>query len=172
LAYALQARVVGINTLEAIAAQAVCEQPRLSVAIDAGRGEVFAGAFERQAVANVAPSSDTFDGPRSGSHEPTILTRWHMVGEPGITAIEEWLSEISSDTALSGPALDRLLPRLPPGTAVVESSQWLPRAATVAALAWQWHLMGRYDDVWKLAPLYLRRSAAEEKWEARHGARG
>jgi tRNA threonylcarbamoyladenosine biosynthesis protein TsaB len=140
LAYALGARVIGLNTLEVIAAQARCDGPRLSVAIDAQRGQVFAATFEV--------------GTQHG---------WQMIGGPRLLDDDEWLAELKRGMAASGPALSRLAGRLPSGVALVDEQDRAPRADAVAALAWTRHLQGAYDDVWKLAPLYLRKSAAEEK---------
>ena len=140
LAYALGARIISLNTLEVIAAQADCDSPRLSVAIDAQRGQVFAATFE-----SGAPPS------------------WQIVNGPRLLEDDEWLGELKPGMAASGPALARLAKRLPPGIKLVDEQHRAPRADAVAQLAWMRHLQGAYDDVWKLAPLYLRNSAAEEK---------
>jgi tRNA threonylcarbamoyladenosine biosynthesis protein TsaB len=140
LAYAIGARVIGLNTLEVIAAQARCEAPRLSVAIDAQRGQVFAATFEAAAQGD-----------------------WQLTGGPRLLDDEEWLGELKPGIAASGPAVSRLVGRLPAGITLLEEQDRAPRADAVAALAWRRHLQGAYDDVWKLAPLYLRKSAAEEK---------
>jgi tRNA threonylcarbamoyladenosine biosynthesis protein TsaB len=145
LAYALGALVVGVNTLDVIAAQAATSAPRLSVALDAQRGEVFCATYERAAKDNDSP--------------------WSLIDGPRIENEARWLSSLKAGMAASGPALARLIKQLPPGVTVIEQHDWAPRAGTVAALAWARHLSGAYDDVWKLAPLYLRKSAAEEKLE-------
>ena len=41
----------------------------------------------------------------------------------------------------------------------------LRRAGSIAQLAARDYAAGRRDDLWKLLPLYSRRSAAEEKLE-------
>jgi tRNA threonylcarbamoyladenosine biosynthesis protein TsaB len=141
LAYALGARVIGLNTLEVIAAQAPCDAQRLSVAIDAQRGAVFAATFAVKAQ---------FD--------------WQVIGgDPRLLDDDEWLGQLGAGMTASGPALSRLAGRLPMGVALVDEQDRAPRADAVAALAWVRHLQGAYDDVWRLAPLYLRKSAAEEK---------
>jgi tRNA threonylcarbamoyladenosine biosynthesis protein TsaB len=143
LAYALNARCVGANTLEVIAAQADVGSPRLSVAMDAQRGQVFAASFE----------------PLMAAEPPA----WRMTGGPAVLDHAEWRRSLVRGTAVSGPALVQLGELLPAGVTVVRQIDWMPRAATVASLAWQRHLQGAYDDLWRLAPLYLRKSAAEEK---------
>jgi tRNA threonylcarbamoyladenosine biosynthesis protein TsaB len=139
LAYALDARCVGLGTLDVIAAQCRGNYPRLSAAIDAQRGQVFAAEFERRE------------------------SSWQMIAGPKVLSNQDWLESLNSGVAASGPALARLARDLPAGVNVVERDDWHPRAATVAELAWSRHLAGAYDDLRKLAPLYLRKSAAEEK---------
>jgi tRNA threonylcarbamoyladenosine biosynthesis protein TsaB len=140
LAYSLGARIIGLNTLEVIAAQAQCNSSRLAVAIDAQRGQVFASTFE------------------SGEDRD-----WRMLEGPRLLDDEQWLSELKPGMAASGAALARLSEQLPAGVELVGQHDWGPRAAAAVQLAWRRHLQGAYDDVWKLAPLYLRKSAAEEK---------
>jgi len=45
----------------------------------------------------------------------------------------------------------------------------MPRAASVAALAWQRLQQGDCDEAMTLEPMYIRRSEAEVLWEKRHG---
>jgi tRNA threonylcarbamoyladenosine biosynthesis protein TsaB len=140
LAYALSARVIGLNTLEVIAAQAHVAAPRLSVAIDAQRGQVFAATFDLDAQSD-----------------------WRINGGSRLLDDNEWLGELKPGVAASGPALARLSGRVQGSVALVDERDRAPRADAVAALAWLRHRQGAYDDLWKLAPLYLRKSAAEEK---------
>ena len=141
LAYAIGARCVGLNTLEVIATQCRGVFPRLSVTMDAQRGQVFAALFQ------------------------LVETDWQMIDGPSVLEIDQWLNRLDSADAVSGPALVKLAGQLPAGVTMIAADEWEPRAATVAALAWNRHLAEAYDDLWRLTPLYLRKSAAEEKWE-------
>ena len=47
--------------------------------------------------------------------------------------------------------------------AAAEQQDWVPRASTVGLVAGLEYRSGKRDDLWKLNPLYYRRSAAEEK---------
>jgi tRNA threonylcarbamoyladenosine biosynthesis protein TsaB len=139
-AYAIGSDVIGVNTLDAIARRAPAGQTaRLAAAIDAGRGQVFAAAFERDAS-----------------------NQWQAIGETTLESIDDWLAQLSPDIAATGPALLTLADRIPAGVPVVDQSLWLPTAAGVAEIARLRFQAGQRDDVWTLAPLYLRRSAAEE----------
>ena len=143
LAYALGAELLGVNTLEVIAAQAPPGIGRLAVAMDAQRQEVFAAEF-------VVPENG----------QPQWLGEAALVDEPA------WLASLTPGTSASGPALAKLAERLPAGVQPVDESLWSPRAATVGRLALAHYATGRRDDPWQLVPLYLRRSAAEEKADA------
>jgi hypothetical protein len=86
------------------------------------------------------------------------------VDEATIVEGSEWLAGLDG-AAVSGPGLEKWQACLPSGTTVVDRAQWSPRAATVGLLAFERWLRGEPDDVWGLKPLYLRKSAAEEKAE-------
>jgi tRNA threonylcarbamoyladenosine biosynthesis protein TsaB len=143
-AYAVRAEVIGVNTLEAIAAQAPPDVKRLAVVLDAQRQQVFAADFAR------GPAGD-----------------FECVSDTAIVDNDTWLAKLDPAVAVSGAALEKLGARLPAGIVVVARECWTPRAATVGHLGWRQHQSGRRDDLWRLVPQYFRRSAAEEKWEKR-----
>jgi tRNA threonylcarbamoyladenosine biosynthesis protein TsaB len=155
-AYAVGAEILGIDTLEAIAANLPSPNGRgvrsegtvvdcptdLEVILDAQRGEIVAGSFSRSA-----------DG-------------WfHPIGPQRLLPIDLWLAELRPGMAVTGPILKKLQSRLPPDITVLDERLWHPRAAQVAQLAARDHTAGRRDDLWTLLPRYSRRSAAEEKLE-------
>lgn len=45
---------------------------------------------------------------------------------------------------------------------------WWPRASDLASLALPRIIAGEFDELYKLAPIYVRLSQAEEMWEKRH----
>jgi tRNA threonylcarbamoyladenosine biosynthesis protein TsaB len=166
-AYAVGAEILGISTLEAIAANCTLMQfDSVSVVIDAQRGDVVVQPFVRQA-----------EGP------------FEAVGPEKLVDADLWLSRLqesasnatqspsseggvaSNPPVVTGPGLVRLADRLPQGVEALDQRFWHPRAALVAELAVRYHAQGRRDDLWKLVPRYYRRSAAEEKWDARMGQR-
>ena len=140
LAYATGASLIGLDTLEVIAAQSAEPGPRLHVILDAQRNQLFAARFDRD-------SSDS----------------WLPGGPSRIMDIDTWLDQLESPTAATGPGLRRVLDLLPPSVHVVPADRWAPQARTVAQLALDRFLAGRRDDLWQLAPNYCRQSAAEEK---------
>jgi tRNA threonylcarbamoyladenosine biosynthesis protein TsaB len=140
LAYAAGANVLGVETPAVIAAAVPGEVQDLSVVLDAQRGQLVTQRFHR--------------GPdRRLSAEQT----WQL------TAIDAWLDSLAPGVAVAGPILRRLADRLPDHVRLLDQAFWSPRAATVGRLALDDYARGRRDDLWKLLPIYFRRSAAEEK---------
>jgi tRNA threonylcarbamoyladenosine biosynthesis protein TsaB len=132
-AYAVGAEVLGVDTLEVLADQAPAEAPVVQAVLDAQRQELFAATF------------------RGGPSETRIVP------------IDTWLASLSPDHLVIGPVLTRLRGRLPAEVAVAPEATWTPLAATVGLVALRHYLAGQRSDLWQLTPLYLRRSAAEER---------
>jgi tRNA threonylcarbamoyladenosine biosynthesis protein TsaB len=161
-AYAVGAEVMGVSTLEAIACQAgipVPNEGELHAVLDAQRKELFLARFGR-ADSDVSPPL----GGMLPIELPKELTLESLDATCGaIVSAETWLSSLQSGTAVTGSGLKKWMDRIPSGVAVVPAEKWEPRAATVGRLAWRDYSRGRRDDMWKLAPVYLRLSYAEEK---------
>jgi tRNA threonylcarbamoyladenosine biosynthesis protein TsaB len=140
-AYAVGAEVFGVGALEAIAVQVdrVASGETIATAIDAGRGEVYAAQFRWRAPFDL-----------------------ECLEAPAVHSVGAWLAGLESRTIVSGPALDKLAAS-GLGIRVAPRELWLPSAATIGRLAAMKHAAGERDDVWRLMPLYLRKSAAEEK---------
>lgn len=143
-AYGVGAEVLGVNTLEAIAAQTPLDCPFVWAVVDAQRGQVFTALFRQSR------------GGDPGVIEPTT-----------ILDAEAWLSRLSAGVGVTGPGLVRLADRLPPGVRVADRRLWTPQAATVGQLAALRYQRGERADLWALAPQYYRPSAADEKLQPR-----
>jgi len=140
LAYAAGAEVLGVGTLDAIAARCpVTTASRLHVAIDAQRRQVFAAAYQ--------PGDAGWE-----AAEPV-----HIVDQ------DRWLAGLEPGSLVTGPVLRKLAERVPPGVSIAPEACWPPAAETVGALAWCDYEAGRRDDLWQFVPRYHRPSAAEEK---------
>lgn len=140
-AYAAGADILGIDTLEAIAAATPEDVELVSTAVDAQRGDVVANSFRRGA---------------DGWFEPA--------GSARLIPAEAWLSGLAPGTAVSGPILRKLAAQVPKHLRRLDERYWPPTAGHVARLAARYHGAGRRDDVFSLLPRYCRQSAAEEKW--------
>jgi tRNA threonylcarbamoyladenosine biosynthesis protein TsaB len=142
-AYAVGADILGINTLETIAAVAPDDVAEISVVIDAQRGQLAERRLVRGLDGGLAP-----------------------VGIERLVDAGDWLKELErlpAGFAVSGPVLHKLAERLPAHIRRLDQDCWSPRAAMVARLAARDYANGRRDDLWTLVPHYCRRSAAEEK---------
>jgi tRNA threonylcarbamoyladenosine biosynthesis protein TsaB len=144
-AYAVGAEVIGVSTLEALACGVPVErlagQPReVQAVLDAQRGELFVGRF------------------RSDANGGLTRLEWDR-----IIAAEAWLAELPNAAVVTGSGLKRIEDRLPAGVVAVPPELREIQAAIVGRLAWRDYNAGRRDDLWKLAPVYLRPSYAEEK---------
>lgn len=143
-AYAVGADILGVDTLEVIAARAPAAVRAVSVAVNAQRGEVVAQSFRRGE-----------DG-------------WFQPGGPAaLVEIDAWLESLAPGVCASGPILRKIADRVPDSVTLVDPQYWAPSAEAVARLATRQYAAGRRDDVWSLVPRYSRRSAAEEKRKKR-----
>jgi tRNA threonylcarbamoyladenosine biosynthesis protein TsaB len=140
LAYAVGAQIIGVDTLEALAAQAPAAAGRLWTILDAQRQELFAAAFEVLE-----------DGPPRRISDTVILGQ------------EKWIAGLRAGERVTGPALQRMAGRLPAEGLALPAELWQPTAAAVGQVAWRAYQAGQCYDVWKLLPNYFRPSAAEEK---------
>ena len=175
-AFATEAQVIAVNTLETIATQtltAICSkgdmpQPNqdfdsIRVAIDAQRGQLFACEYEIDGT-NLVPAKSEFS----------------LVNK------QDWLAQFSKRQIASGPALLRMKSDLSvlDKNQIAPESSWQPRAATIGRIAISkelaikkpnnggktspdGHVKNDFNDAftedwWKLEPLYLRPSYAEE----------
>ena len=140
LAYVTKCQVIGVNTLDAIACQAPSSVASVWVVIDAQRQQLFAAYYERDAAGRMVERRAT-----------------HLIDK------QDWLHAFNAGDAVMGPGLNKLQSDLPAEIQVIDNTLWEPTAASVGAVTHELFKAGQRDDVWKLAPLYFRPSAAEEK---------
>jgi tRNA threonylcarbamoyladenosine biosynthesis protein TsaB len=143
LAYATGAAVLGVDTLEVMAAQSPLGEREIWSVFDAQRGEWFAAKYDRQA------EGDAFASQLAVPH--------------AIVAGATWLDSLPEGSFVTGQGLAKLRSATPPNVRLADPSLWQPRAETVGRLAWRKHQAGERGDLWALVPNYLRASAAEEK---------
>jgi tRNA threonylcarbamoyladenosine biosynthesis protein TsaB len=164
LAYAWQAPLLGVNALDAIAAQtpvatidsavaplpSVATPAELHVVLDAQRKELFLAEYECPA----------------GS--------WQRLGDDTIVAGSRWLEMLAARADVkrivwaTGPGVAKWQNQMPAEICRAEPNHWHPGAATIARLArqrWQKSTNDGPDinELWTLKPHYLRPSYAEEK---------
>ena len=141
LALALDRPVVPVSTLAALALSAPLDDSGAILAVvDARMGEIYAGAFERDAEWLVTPISDEVLC-RAEALELPARPHWSVVGT-GWGAYE-----------------DALRARLPAGPDYAHGSE-LPRASAVARLAVRAFARGGAVDAALAQPVYLRDKVA------------
>ncbi len=151
LAFALEKPVIGVDTLEVIAAQARGQMEvgtQMVCAVNAQRGQLFCGVFraaEAGAIERVSPQVEIID-------RQELLDRLQnfgvgIVSGPGLRPIEAELQSLA---------------QAKPWT-LAPPDQWDPTATTVGILGARHFQSGQRDDLWSLSPNYFRPSAAEEK---------
>lgn len=142
LAYAVGAKVVGVNTLEVIALQSSLCGERVWSVMNAQRDELFAMLIETNA-SDLNPSDGL----------PPVK----------VIAADDWLKEVRPGDIATGPGLSLVTGRVPDGVDVIEESHWRPTAEMVARLAAVKFAEGKATESFDLLPNYYRLSAAEEK---------
>jgi tRNA threonylcarbamoyladenosine biosynthesis protein TsaB len=145
LAFAVGKPLLAIDSLEAIARNAPAEALRVAVAVDAQRGDAYVVEFDRE------------------SPGTPLLRRSPTRIEP----VGVWANELEPETLVLGPALDRLLPTWPEWIHLGTLDQGHPDPARLIELAAESLEAGRVLEPFFVEPIYLRRSAAEDQWDAR-----
>lgn len=131
------AKLVAVDTLQAIAQQAPNDIPLVTSIIDAQRGEVFAADYRWNS--------------QTGLREP--------VSEIRIVRPEQ----LDPHNMLCGPALEKTASVVSSSRVVAPPECWAPRPSTIGFLAQAKSANGHYADPVTLEPIYVRRSYAEEK---------
>lgn len=137
-AYAAGAKVVGVNTLDAIARQVPGDFEKLTCAIDAHRGQVFRKSFVR-----------TADGVDASNTE--------------VVEADDFIRALDETTIVAGPVIVKFADRLDSKVKLADRDNWEPTATSVGELGFERFQQDGADDVWGLVPQYFRKSAAEEK---------
>lgn len=146
-AFATGAALIAIDTFAAIARQVGPEVSAVEVLADAQQDKIYVQRFFRSehGIAMVPANSLT------------------------IVPVADWLQSRDPNDWVSGPCLHALVGRLPAESCVVHESQWDPTAESLLHIGLDRFHDGERDNPWTLEPLYLRPSAAEEKWQKKRG---
>jgi tRNA threonylcarbamoyladenosine biosynthesis protein TsaB len=143
-AWATGAALVAVDTFAAIAAGAPAEVDQLFVIGDAQRGDLYVGEYRRDGAGDFARQ-----------------------GEIRIIPGESWCLSRSATDTISGSGIEAYDDLLAGRCRLLSPEHREPRASAVAALGERKLIAGQTNDPFTLEPFYLRKSAAEEKWESR-----
>ncbi len=139
-AWTVGADVIALNTLDILAEAVPKEFSRVSVGLDAQRGEVITRTYERGADGLMAP-----------------------VDETRMLDLEDWVGNVPAGTFLSGPVLAQKARFLPEDLPTVPEEFWRPNVEDMGQMGFRLYQTGRRDDIWSLLPIYSRPAAAEER---------
>ncbi len=134
LALANRTPLIGVPTLDIVAASIGPEDIPLCAILQAGRGRICAGYYWW----------------REGS--------WHADGEATLTTWEEVLADLDAPTLFVGeidPAGAKLLRRRRTKAYLLDAAAGLRRAGFLAELGWERFKRNQFDDPVTLAPIYL-----------------
>jgi tRNA threonylcarbamoyladenosine biosynthesis protein TsaB len=147
LGYAAGAELIGLDSLEGMARGAPGHALRVHVVADAQRGDVYAADFAREVPG-----------------EPLVC-----IAKSRVEPVDRWVARLADGGVVLGPGMDsaRIHDALPAGIEIAGPDLRRPRAEALLELALELARQGRRDDLWKAEPNYLRRSAAEDQWDAR-----
>ncbi len=133
--------LIGIPTLDVVAAPVALDKRPLACLLPAGRG--------RLAVAWYHPA----ELGRGRAHE----TGWQAAGSPRVTNAEELSASIEQESLIAGDltASERSLLQKNPQITLLSPACSTRRPGILAELAWNRLQAGQVDDLHSLAPLYL-----------------
>jgi tRNA threonylcarbamoyladenosine biosynthesis protein TsaB len=159
------AKVVAVPTLRAMAENAPADRRRIVPILDAKRGGLFAGIFERREGPPAEVRADTLVPARRRSGGG--LSDLHQIFGPALIEPEDLARRLQTPAFILGTGI-------PKGRAALAAFEFAPeplwdvRPAVVAHLGWQLHEEGRYADPLRLEPVYLRPPEAQEIWDRKH----
>ena len=134
-AYITGSAVIGLNTLDILAAAVPECFPYVSAVMDAQRNQVIARKYTGKTPCD----------------------------EMRLLDFDAWAATLDAQTAVTGPILKRYGKLLPAEIPQVPEEFWRISPAFIGKMAYEMFLASRRDSVWDMLPIYARQSAAEER---------
>jgi tRNA A37 threonylcarbamoyladenosine modification protein TsaB len=131
---------VAVETFQAVIHRLPAEPKSAWVIDDALRGDVFAQKFV------------------------STPAGWTSIDSPRLVSLHDWLAETTPGEIVSGPVAARYASEFSDKRLTIAPAELhRPTAFAIAKVGLRLSLEGKYADPFALNPLYIRRSAAEEK---------
>lgn len=145
LAYANQARLVGVDAMTILLADNHDCAGSVHAIVDAQQSFVYAARRDRLMAG-------------AGDARATKIE---------VLPYSQWLAGLREGDLVTGPALDRHAATLPTYVCLADAEDRNPAVERLYALGVERNAGGQSDDFWTIEPLYLRPSSAQLKWDAR-----
>jgi tRNA threonylcarbamoyladenosine biosynthesis protein TsaB len=142
-AYATGCALLAVDTFAAIVANTPAAVDTVEILADAQQGKVYVQRYGRTGGTSA----------------------WHGQDPLTILSLDQWIAHRSVSSWVTGPGLEIYRPRLPPDFKVVDPAFWHPSLESLLQIGLARFERQEKDDLLTVEPLYLRASAAEEKWE-------
>jgi tRNA threonylcarbamoyladenosine biosynthesis protein TsaB len=142
-AYAIGCKLLAVDTFAVIARNCPPDLKTVDILADAQQGKVYTQRFSR-----VEKTGD-----------------WRPETALNIQRFDEWKRDHLQATPIDGPALEIYESQLPCGCRILDRASWHPSLPSLARTGLAQLERAESDDLWTIEPLYLRASAAEEKWQ-------
>lgn len=131
-ALGLKVGVLGVSSLDAIAKN-VIRQGRISVALDARRGNVYTSDYENK------------------------NSKLKMISPPRLSCVNDWLDAVNEKTFVLGDALGAYADIVSKNKNIIAMGNrlWYPDAVSIIGLGYERFLKYGRDNIVKLQPFYL-----------------
>ncbi|HEV3237438.1 MAG TPA: tRNA (adenosine(37)-N6)-threonylcarbamoyltransferase complex dimerization subunit type 1 TsaB [Gemmataceae bacterium] len=141
-AFATGCKLLALDTFAVIARNSPPDKDTVEILADAQQGKVYAQRYRR------FHQTDAWEA-------ETALT---------IQRFDDWKRSHLPSIPVCGPGLEIFASQLSPECQCLDRTLWHPLVANLAWAGLARLELGELDDMWTVEPLYLRPSAAEEKW--------
>jgi len=145
LAFVTAARIVAVPTVQVLACNAPPEARDVVIVLDAKREQIYTARL----------------------HRADAASRWVSVEDAHLDSLADMLAASPRPIWLVGDGIvyhEKFLPTNDPSVMVAHPDSWRARAAAVAELGHEMARQGRTTEAQALAPIYIRRPEAEEKY--------
>jgi tRNA threonylcarbamoyladenosine biosynthesis protein TsaB len=150
MALATGVKLVAVPSVRVLVENAPAEARHVIIVLDAKRDQIFTARFER------------------------VGDEWIEREPAQLASLSDMLARTPRPVHLLGegiPFHGRFLPKDDLGVIVTDQALWRPKASVVARLGFATAASGQFADPDRLAPIYIRKPEAEEKFDATQAAR-
>jgi tRNA threonylcarbamoyladenosine biosynthesis protein TsaB len=143
-AYANKAKVCGIDSMTLLAMGSPVDRLSIWGIVDAQQNQLYTQRFVRDTPGDIPRSTSPME----------------------VMPVEEWTRRLQQGDFVTGPGLAKCSGLLDERSTLAPPGQWSPTVDAMALELSRRSVRGEWDDPWRLAPLYLRDSSAQIRWDS------